>query len=51
MDVNKSINFTIDIIDGKEKKYYAICVNIFDVKRVIAWLNENQYNTLISKLS
>lgn len=51
MDVNKQVNFTIDIIKGKEKEYYAICINLFNVKRVIAWLTETQYNEIKGKLS
>lgn len=51
MDVNKQVNFTIDIIKGKEKEYYAICVNLFNTKRVIAWLTKAQYDEIKSKLS
>lgn len=51
MDINKQVNFSIDIIKGKEKEFYAICVSIFNVKRVIAWLTQAQYDEIKQKLS
>lgn len=51
MDINKHITFTLDVIKGKEKEYKAICVNVFGVKRVIAWLTDTQYEEIKSKLS
>lgn len=57
MDINKQVNFSIDIIKGRdkntkeEKEYKAICITVLGIKKVIAWLTDSQYLELKSKLS